>query len=124
MTEIVPATEEMIRSVTNEPWTRTVRAVAAVDGDRVLGVAGIYPENGHLIMFSGIAPEARAEIHKHKKTLVRCARRVFEMAITRRMPIAALADDKYEGSESMLRHFGFIHVGKGIYKWQPPYLSS
>lgn len=115
MIEIVPATTQMIGTL-NRGLPKTVRAVAAVQDGEVLGVAGFFPHEGHLIMFADIAPVARAEICRHKRTLVRCARRVMGMAIERGMPIIASADPDIEGSDRLLLHLGFAPEN-GSYRW-------
>lgn len=117
MPEIVPATEAMVRAVTTEQMPYSVRAIAAVDGDRVLGVAGFYPKNGRLVLIASIAKDARAEISRHKRTLVRCARRVMGMVAALEMPVYAEADPHIDGSASLLVHLGFTHTGQGIYTW-------
>ena len=113
--QIVPATAAMIRSLHAE-LPKTVRAVAAVEGDRVLGVAGIYPQEGYLILFGAIAPDTRAELHRHKRALLRCVWKVLGFAMQRRMPVFAVADEDIEGSDRFLRHLGFI-PREGGYEW-------
>lgn len=114
MPEIVPATAEMIARF--EGHTKTVRAIAAVDGDRVLGVTGFYPQNGHYVLFAGIAEDARREMNRHKRTLIACARKV--MAMTRGMPLLAHADPDIEGSDVLLKHLGFTPTNdKDIWQW-------
>lgn len=113
MAELVPATAELLAKFESMP--RTVRAIAAVEGDRVLGVTGFYPEAGRLVLMASIADDARAELHRHKRTLVRAARKVLEMTRALHMPIHAYADPDISGSESLLEHLGFSDVGNRIY---------
>lgn len=115
MPEIVPATSEMIQTL-NRDLPRTVRAIAAVEDGKVLGVAGFYPQEGHLVMFADIAAEARAQINRHKRTLIRCSWKVMGMAMQRRMPIVASADPEIEGADRLLLHLGF-EPHNGSYQW-------
>jgi hypothetical protein len=117
MAEIVPATMEMIRAVTDDPLPRTVRAIAAVEGERVLGVTGFYAENGGLVIFSGFADQTRAEIDRHKRTLILCARKIMSMAREKGMPIYAICDSSIPKAAVLLRHLGFSHVYRETYQW-------
>ena len=117
MAEIIPATAQMVRLLHSEPLPRTIRAIAAVEGDELIGITGFYPENGHLVLFGDMAPAARAEVCRHKRTMIRCAWKVMGMAMKYRMPIAAIADPKIPGSDNLLLHFGFAKNERGIYQW-------
>ena len=116
MTEIMPATAEMIRALHKE-LPRTVRAIAAVEDGRVLGIAGLYPQDGYLVLFGAVAPETRAEMCRHKRTLLRIVWEVLGMALRRRTPVVAMADPDIEGSERLLLHLGFMPQNDGSYKW-------
>ena len=118
MCEIVDASEAMIRAFSPQPMPRTVRAFAAVEGERVLGVTGFYPQNGTLVLFAGIAQDARAEMQRHRRTLIRCARQLMDMVADLGMPACAYADPEIQGSDVLLKHLGFVHSGKGVYKWR------
>lgn len=119
MPEIVPATPGLVRMLTDKPLPRTVRAIAAVDGDQVLGITGFYAEDGRLVMFAGISDRARAEAG-YKRTVIRCARKIMGMAAERRMPIYAEADADVPGSEILLDHLGFTPLhGRYYVKEQP-----
>lgn len=117
MIRIVPATAEMFRAIDGEPPARTTRAVAVLDGERVLGVAGLYPDAGRQVLFAGIAQSARAEIGRHKRAIVQCSRVVLGMALRRRLPVHSVADPAIEGSDRLLRHLGFSHLKDGVYEW-------
>ena len=116
MTEIVPATAEMIRALHKE-LPRTVRAIAAVEDGRVLGIGGLYPQDGYLVLFGAVAPETRAEMCRHKRTLLRVVWAVLGMAIKRRTPVLAMADPDIDGSERLLLHLGFIPQDNASYQW-------
>lgn len=108
---------QMIRAVTEEPLPRTVRAIAAVEGECVLGVTGFYPENGGLVIFSGFAQQTRAEINRHKRTILLCAQKIMSMACERGMPIYAICDSSIPKASVLLRHLGFSHVYRETYQW-------
>lgn len=124
MPEIVPATAELVRQVTDKPMPRTLRALAVVEDEKVLGVTGFYPENGHLVWVGHMTDEARAEMNRDKFTyyklaLVQCAKQIMAMAAERRLPVYAHADPDIQGSDTLLKHLGFTHAFGGIYNWSP-----
>ena len=114
--QIVPATMEMIRSLHAE-LPKTVRAVAAVEGGRVLGIAALYPHDGRLILCGVVAPETRAEMKRHRRSLLRCVWHALAIAVKRGMPVVAIADQDIEGSDRLLLHLGFVPKN-GSYEWE------
>ena len=116
--QIVPATAEMIRTLHAE-LPRTVRAFAAVEGERVLGVAALYPQEGCLILCGIVAPETRAEMKRHRRTLLRCVWTALAIAVKRGMPVLAIADPDIEGSDRLLLHLGFT-PRDGRFEWEAP----
>jgi hypothetical protein len=118
MAEIVPATAEMFKQLSDEPAPKTVRAIAAVEGERVLGIGGFYVENGRLVMFAEICRAARSEMRRHKRTLIRAARTLMGMAAAQKLPVYAEADAEIPGSDVLLQHLGFEEQFKGVYQWK------
>ena len=114
--QIVPATMEMIRSL-HADLPKTVRAIAAVEGERVLGVAALYPQEGCLVLCGVVAPETRAEMKRHRRTLLRCVWTALAIAVRRGMPVVAMADQDIEGSDRLLLHLGFMPKN-GNYQWE------
>lgn len=114
MTAIVPATQELLERFYGYTPKRSQRAVVAVDGERVIGVAGVYMDDGRQVMFSDLTDEIR----KDKRTIVRGIREVLRLAAKRHLPVHALADPEIEGSETLLRHMGFEEIADRIYQWQ------
>lgn len=117
MTEIVPATAEMFRQIDGKPPARSARAFAVVDGDKVMWIAGFYPDTERMVLFAGVNPEVRPELKRHRRELIRCARRVMGMVAEKGMPVHSYADPSIEGSEVLLHHFGFTHKKDGVYVW-------
>lgn len=101
-TEIVPATAEMLERCGGVP-AKTVRAVAAVRGAEVIGVAGVYSSEAGWVMFADLTDELRAD----KRAIVRGIRAVLELVRRRRMVVVALADPEIRGSATLLEHIGF-----------------
>ena len=117
MIEIVPATAEMFRQIDGNLPARSARAFAAVEGEKVLWIAGFYPDMERLVMFAGVNPEVRPQLKKHRRTLIRCAKSVMGIVAEKRMPAHSYADPSIEGSEVLLRHFGFTHKKDGVFEW-------
>lgn len=105
--KIVPATPEIMRKVF--PTFRSVRAIAAVRGDEVLGVAGIYPDAARLVLWGYLTDELRRD----KRTLLKAVKVL--KTILPKQHIESLADPSIPGSDVLLRHVGFTHRGKGIW---------
>jgi hypothetical protein len=110
MIEIRPATHEMLQRVSGDVPKRTARAIAAVRGDEVLGVGGVYREGTNLVLFSYMTDELR----KNKRALIRALR-----AVTRLMrgTVYSWADPEIKGSDALLKHMGFEHYRDGVYQW-------
>lgn len=111
--DVIPATADVIQRFYGAPPTRTQMAVAVVDGDRVLGVGGVYLHAGRWVMFSDMTDELRSR----KRALVRAVRAVLAMTRGRSIPVVALADPQIPGSDVLLRHMGAEHVADGVYAW-------
>lgn len=118
MTEIVPATAEILTRLTSEPLPRTVRAIAAMEGDQILGATGYYPENGGLVIFCYMSKEMREQISRHKRTVVRCSRIVMGWALEKGMPIYAICDSRIKNAEVLLRHLGFEPDHQEVWQWR------
>lgn len=109
MAEIVNATPAHIQRLYAKPLPRTARVIAAVEGETVLGITGFYPQDGRIVLFAGIADEARSQMKRHKRTLIACARKIMGMVAERKTPVFACADPKIAGSDVLLKHLGFEH---------------
>lgn len=110
MIAIIPATIEHYRALYGDNPPFTMRAMTAVEGDRVLGMAGVYDENGNQVVFAKLTDELKG----NRKAVLRGARKVMAMFDKR---VFALCDPNLETADGFLRHFGFKPVGKGVYQW-------
>jgi len=115
MTEIVPATPELLSSYYGSPPARSQRAVAVVKDGSVIGVGGVYADGDRQVMFSDMTDELRRD----KRALIMGMRAVMKLAARRALPVVAEADAEIEGSEKLLEHMGFEHIGQRIYAWRP-----
>lgn len=110
---IVPATAELLKRFYGEAPKRTQKAVVALAGERVVGVAGVYVDEERQVMFSDLTDELRRD----KRTVIRGIRAVMQLA-SAKMPVHALADPQIEGSETLLEHMGFKPLEGRVYEWQ------
>lgn len=106
MSEIVPATQTLLEQATGRPLQKSARAIAVVDGERLLGVAGIYRDRDRTVMFANPLEPMR----EHKRILVRACRIVMHWAKERGLPIHAQANPTLAGSCVLLEHLGFRRV--------------
>ena len=107
---IVPATADHVLALYGENPPRTLRAMAAVDGDQVLGLAGIYQDAGLDVVFAKVTPE----LAKDRRAVLAGARKVMAMFGQR---VFAICDPDQKTADGFLRHFGFEPLAKGVYVW-------
>jgi hypothetical protein len=101
MIEFKTATREMLDDFHNQ---KTVRAIAALDKDRVLGVCGLsYSGDGQTIFM-----QLTEELKKHPRELLKAWKIMLEMIEENNIPTFARCDWKIEKSEKFLLHFGFV----------------
>lgn len=117
MPEIVPATAQMIAE-TEGALPRTSRVWALVEGERVLGLFGFYPESGRLVLFARFSDQLRSDGMKFKRTIARGYGKLLALLSTYDMPVHSLADPKVDGSCRLLEHMGFKPIGEGVYEWR------
>lgn len=117
MAEIRAAQPWMIHALYGRALEHTVEAIVATEGDTVLGMAALYPENGRLVLVARITPPARAEIRKHRRTLILAAREIMRRAARWRLPVLTIADPAIPGSAMLVEHLGFTQTHKDIYEW-------
>lgn len=106
---IEPATREQLLQLYTE-IPKTVRAFAAVDGDKVLGVAGVYQENGVQVCFAKLTDELRA----NKRMVVLGMRKVLGLFGSM---VFAICDQNEPKAPGLLRHVGFQPIKGEVYIW-------
>lgn len=115
MIEIVNATPAIIERFTGAPMKDTARAaLAALDGDRIVGIAGISIKPQMYLLWSDMTSELR----EHPKLILRGFKRLLAVAAKRSMPVYAYADPLIKNSAKLLEHVGFKHHQKCIYIWR------
>jgi hypothetical protein len=112
--DVIPATAELMRRFYGRTPARTSQAVVAVQGERVLGVAGIYLVNGHAVAFTELSDEIRS----NKRLIVRGYRALLPFIRAAGLPVLALCDASIDGSERLLEHYDFKPMTQGVWQWQ------
>ena len=110
---VIPATTEILTKFYGYSPKRTVYAFAAIEVDKILAVWGFHVENAHGVLFSDISHEG----FKYKKSIVKNAKSLIELAKRKHLPLFAKADCM-ETAKRFLVHLGFVEVKKGIYLCQ------
>lgn len=111
--EIVTPDRALLEKFKSIRLMKTIRAVAAVRGEEVLGVAGLYCDGTWTQMFSALTDELRRD----RRGLVKISRAVMDLARPR-APVYAEADPEIEGSRKLLEHLGFKPVRGNLYVWE------
>ncbi len=116
MSDLVPATKAMLEQASGHVLRPTVQAIALVEGERLLGVAGIYPDRGRMVMFANMLEPMR----EHKRMVVRAYRRLMKWAGSRGLQVHAKAHPLISGSDTLLEHMGFRYLPHAdLYVWNP-----
>lgn len=113
MINIVPATRQMIEHLDNS-LSKSVHAFAAVDGDRVLGITGVYITNRSWVIFSTLTDELR----QNKRIIIKGYRMIMDVVKRRKMPVYSLACPNIEGSAKLLEHIGFTRLTGDLFVWR------
>lgn len=106
MLERVPATREHFERFRGDLPGRTVKAFAVVDGEDVLALAGYYPDQGRVVVFAGIRPEARAR-PGYARAVLEHAKAFMGEVTALGLPVHAVPEQGIEGSGRLLAHLGF-----------------
>lgn len=116
--KIVPITAEHLKALEPRSLPYTVRGIAVLDGEKVMGIAGIFPDQGRLVLFSEFSKDARALLGERKqcRVLIRACRQILTLAKQWKMPIHAVPDMSVYGSVNLLNHLGFKPLYKNTYE--------
>lgn len=114
-----PTVPADLAQVTHEPLPIRIRAITALEGDRVLGVGGIgYRPDGVVIGFAAINDEFRrypAAIHRAGLAMMQ----VIRESGTHR--VIALAAPQIDAAERWLERLGFRPIETGdrkVFVWE------
>lgn len=110
---LVPATPEILYKFYGKQPDRTVRAIAGVEGEEVLGIGGYYLTKESAVVFSEIRPEGM----KKKLSIVKATKKVLEMAKKTGLPIYAVPDENIGTACNFLKRLGFVEGYKGVWRW-------
>lgn len=118
MLEIVPIKAEHVKAL-GLPVTRSVKGVAVIEGDEVLGIAAYYPLEASMLMGADFSPKAREYLtqKKHLRILIKAGRMVRDMAAAAGTPVDSWAVPEIDGSGRLLEHLGFKPLEREVYRW-------
>lgn len=105
---LVPATLELAEAYYGRKPPHTFQGLVCVDGDRPLGVCGIYRDEGHAFAFS----EFSEELRPHKRILVQAVRAMVEMMDAAPAVVFAIENRGEPLAPDLLRRVGFVPTGK------------
>ncbi|MBU6407975.1 MAG: hypothetical protein KGS44_12735 [Alphaproteobacteria bacterium] len=110
MISIVPATPDLVRSYYGKeaPWT--FRGYVALDGDKPVGLAGVYREGVHLIAFFDAGPTLRAS----KRVAVEGRRLLRKLMDEAGRPVFAKMNASEPTAPALLRRAGFVPLKDDI----------
>lgn len=113
MIRIVPATQEMFRKFTGRELERSAYLIAAVDGEKILGVCGMRPEVelGRNIVWMDISDELR----KNPRALIHAGRMIMAKIHRSKMPTHVVCDESIAAAQIFLEHWGFRRLYKGVF---------
>lgn len=102
MITIRAATQRDVETFYGKMPPLTMKGFVGEHEGNILGIGGIYWDEGKKVLFSDIKPEGK----KFKKTMVRIAKRI----IAEFNPRYAIAEVDTEGAIKLLEHLGFERV--------------
>jgi len=87
--------------------TNSFKGIVAIEGDKVIGIGGLFYTKEGLIAFSDMKPETR----KYKKAMVKGVRMIMDMVKNAEVPVYAVANDKEPTAQRLLKRLGFVKTG-------------
>lgn len=106
---IIPATAEMLNTYC--PIKVSVNALAAVEGDKVLGISGLYLQGNKQVIFSWISDEMKSR----RKDMIKAWREVLKLIRNRSLPTYAVCDFSIPKAELFLLHLGFVPFNGNVW---------
>ena len=113
MIEVKTGTAELIRAYYGHDLPHSMRSLVAVRGDEVLGVIGVFPQNGQQLVFL----DMKDELRKHPRVFIKGAKTFMRWVRDAKMPTCARCDETIPAAKRFLEHFGFRHLNKGVFVW-------
>jgi len=110
---VTDGTPDLLEEFYGERPRESMNTVVVMDEGKPVGVAGFSLTNGMMIIFTDMSDEFK-QSKGYKRTVVIAARKL--MARLPDMPVYAEAKAGVEGSEDLLKHYGFKHMRGDI--WQ------
>ena len=101
MITIQPATYEQVKLLCD--CKKSVRAIACMDDERLLGVAGVNYDKGYQLVFSNISEELKSK----PRMMIKAWNILKAMIEERKLPAIAQCDMSIPKSELFLLHLGF-----------------
>lgn len=106
--EIIPVTEEIVKRFYGNIPPKTLRAVAAVRDEEILGIAGIFSIGMGWMLFADFGDEIRSD----KRTMVKAVNAIRKLIANIQMPVYAKPAD-IEGAETLIEHIGGVELWHG-----------
>lgn len=111
-----PTTRNDILEMTGQSFPETIRAISAVDGRKLMGIAGVRNSDPKMV-FANIHPELK----QSPKTIIKMARWVTNIIEQSTVPVYAIADEEEPTAFRFLEHVGFqwlMSTEKGeVFQW-------
>ena len=87
--------------------TNSFKGIVAVEGDKVIGIGGLFYTKSNLIAFSDMKPEMRP----YKKAMVKGCRIIMDMVKNAEVPVYAVANSNEPTAKNLLKRLGFVNTG-------------
>lgn len=103
---IIPATTDILIRYYGHPLALTVRAVAAMDGDDIIGVGGIYMQDSSAVLFTDMTERLRRD----KRLMIAGIRAINEIighVIALNIPLYTKEAEGVEGTDILMKHMNF-----------------
>lgn len=115
---IVPATAEVIAKYYGKHLPLTVRAVAAMEDDDIIGIGGVYFADSSAVLFSDMSERLR----RNKRLMIKGIRAINEIishVIALGLPLYAKEADGIDGTEILMRHMEFdpVDAKEKVWAW-------
>ena len=87
--------------------TNSFKGIVAIEGDKVIGIGGLFYTKAGVIVFSDMKPEMR----QYKKVMVKGCRMIMDIVRKSETSVYAVANDKEPTAKDLLERLGFVGTG-------------